>query len=398
MRGLLGAMAAVLIGLALFELTMQPSGSERFELAFIFIVMAAVSGLSAVFLPVLAGRSRKLIVTLLSLSLVSVGIAVVGLVVAASRMFFSDHDLALLLVVLGFGLLASLGFAASASSALTGDLRKMAATAHDVAEGNFEARTEVSRRDEVGELARDLDVMAERLEEAARATAAEDARRRSFFAAVGHDLRTPLASMRAAVEALRDGVAPDPDRYYRSMEQDLVALNSLVDDLFLLSRIEAGDVPVEASPTDINDVVDEAIEVLTPVANAKGVDVVLVSGPRVVVETAPEAVGRVIRNLLDNAIRHAPSNSRVEVTVARDRGVRVVVRDEGAGFSEAFIDGAFESFARSDSARSRATGGAGLGLAIARGFVESLGGEIWAEPGPGGLVAFRIPAAPGRSS
>lgn len=328
--------------------------------------------------------------TLLAVSLVSVVIAVLGLVIAASRMFFSDHDLALLLVVLGFGLIAALGFAVSASNALTGDLHKMARTAHEVAEGDFAARTGVDRRDEVGQLATDLDAMAERLEEAAQEAEQEDARRREFFAAVGHDLRTPLASMQAAVEALRDGVAKDTDRFYRSLERDIVALNALVDDLFLLSRIEAGDLHLDPTPTDLTDLADEAIEVLRPVALKRGVDVALSSPSRVVVATEPEAVGRVIRNLLDNAIRHAPGGSAVTVTVASGDGATVTVRDEGDGFSPDFVDSAFDSFSRSDASRTRATGGAGLGLAIAKGFVDALGGEIWAESGPGGVVAFRL--------
>ncbi|MGI9528096.1 MAG: sensor histidine kinase [Acidimicrobiia bacterium] len=390
MRILLGTIAAVLVGLSLFELTMQPSGAERIELAFIFVVMAVITGLAAAFLPMLAGRSRKLMATLLAVSLVSVVIAVLGLVIAASRMFFSDHDLALLLVVLGFGLIAALGFAVSASNALTGDLHKMARTAHDVAEGDFGARTGVERRDEVGQLATDLDAMAARLELAADEKEREDARRREFFAAVGHDLRTPLASMQAAVEALRDGVASDTDRFYRSLEQDIVALNSLVDDLFLLSRIEAGDLKLDQTATDLTDLADEAIEVLTPVALKHGVELSLRSPTRVVVTTEPEAVGRVIRNLLDNAIRHTPVGSQVTVTVASDGGATVTVRDEGDGFPADFVDSAFDSFTRSDRSRTRATGGAGLGLAIAKGFVDALGGEIWAESGPGGVVAFRL--------
>ena len=390
MRILLGAIAAVLVGLSLFELTMQPSGAERVELAFIFVVMAVITGLAAAFLPLLAGRSRRLMATLLAVSLVSVVIAVLGLVIAASRMFFSDHELELLLVVLCFGLIAALGFAVSASNALTVDLHKMARTAHEVAEGVFAARTGVERSDEVGQLATDLDAMAERLEEAAQEAVQEDARRREFFAAVGHDLRTPLASMQAAVEALRDGVAKDTDRFYRSLERDIVALNSLVDDLFLLSRIEAGDLHLDPTPTDLTDLADEAIEVLRPVALKRGVDVALSSPSRVVVATEPEAVGRVIRNLLDNAIRHAPGGSAVTVTVASGDGATVTVRDEGDGFSPDFVDSAFDSFSRSDASRTRATGGAGLGLAIAKGFVDALGGEIWAESGPGGVVAFRL--------
>ncbi|MGI9666099.1 MAG: sensor histidine kinase [Acidimicrobiia bacterium] len=392
MRLVLGAVALVLVGLAIFEFSMQPSGAERAELALIFIVMATITGLAALFLPMMAGRNKRLVATLFTLALVSVGIAVVGLVIAASRMFFSEHDLALLLVVLGFGLLAALGFAASASRSLTGDLKDMARTAHDVAAGDFSARTSVDRRDEVGDLARDLDAMAEKLEASAAETDLENTRRRAFFAAVSHDLRTPLSSMQAAVEALRDGVAPDPDRYFQSLESDLSALNSLVDDLFLLSRLESGDVFVDVAPTDLSDVADEALEVLRPVAHRKDLHLELVAERRVVLQTGSDAVGRVIRNLLENAIRHAPAASTVQVTVDGGDPAVVTVHDEGEGFPPDFIDKAFDSFTRTDEARTRAAGGAGLGLAIAKGYVDALDGSIWAEPGPGGTVAFSIPS------
>lgn len=391
MRAMLGAVAAVLGGLALFQITMQPSGSERVELGIIFIVMAIASALAAMFLPVVARRSRRLITTLFALSLISLVIAAFGLTVAASRMFFSDHDLTLVLVVLGFGLLASLGFALTASKALTSDLRRMANATSDVALGDLTARTNVDRVDEIGQLARGIDEMAERLEQASLEREHEDARRRQFFAAVGHDLRTPLASAQVAVEALRDGVAADPDRYYLSLQKDLNALHSLVDDLFLLARIQAGDMAFESTPTDITDVADEAIEVVLPVATKNDVRIVLVAPSRVVVDTGHEAVSRVLRNLLDNAVRHAPAGSTVRVEVDGRDGATVHVKDEGVGFDPDFIGEAFESFSRSDSARNRETGGAGLGLAIAHGFVTALDGDIWAEPGPGGKVAFRLP-------
>jgi signal transduction histidine kinase len=182
-------------------------------------------------------------------------------------------------------------------------------------------------------------------------------------------------------------------RYYDSLVRDLSVLHSLVDDLFLLARIQAGDVAIEVDLTDLTDVADEAIEVLHPVAVKADVDVQLDAPERVVARTGPEAVSRVIRNLIDNAIRHAPTGSVVTVSVNRDAGARVMVLDEGPGFSEEFLPFAFESFSRSDAARSRETGGAGLGLAIAKGFVVALDGEIWAEPGPGGKIGFRLPTS-----
>jgi signal transduction histidine kinase len=392
-RAFLAFVAAVLAGLALFQVTMQPSGSDRIELGVIFIVMAAVSATASILLPVVARRSQRLITTLFVLSVISLVIAGFGLMVTASRMFFSDHDLTLVVVVLGFGLLASLAFALSASKALTDDLTKMSDTASRVADGDLVARTGVSRADEIGQLAKGIDDMAQRLEEADETRAIEDERRRQFFAAVGHDLRTPLASAQAAVEALRDGVAADPERFYASLQRDLSVLHSLVDDLFLLARIQAGDVQIEWVHTDLTDVADEAIEVMHPVAVKADVEIRLDAPQRVVVRTGPEAVSRVMRNLIDNAIRHAPGGSTVTVEVTDAGGAAVMVLDEGPGFSATFLPFAFESFSRSDADRSRETGGAGLGLAIAKGFVSALDGEIWAEPGPGGKVGFRLPAA-----
>lgn len=392
MRIVLASLTAVLVGLALFEVTMQPSGSERLELAIIFLLMATVSGIAAAFLPLLARRSQRLIITLFALSLVSLVVASVGLAVAANRMFFSDHDLTLVLVVLGFGLVAAVGFAFTAARSLTADLARMSETARHVASGDLDARTGVERADEIGALAEELDELASQLQDATVARDLEDSRRREFFAAVSHDLRTPLASMQAATEALRDGVSPDPDRYLASLQTDIEILHTLVDDLFLLARIQAGDVPLDVQTTDITEVVDETVETLKPVAERRGVSVVLEADERVIVTTASAAVGRVVRNLLDNAVRHAPSGSTVSVSVTNGDGAVVVVSDEGSGFDPEFVDRAFESFTRSDSARTRDAGGAGLGLAIAHGLVTTLGGDIWIEPTDHGRVGFSIPA------
>jgi signal transduction histidine kinase len=118
------------------------------------------------------------------------------------------------------------------------------------------------------------------------------------------------------------------------------------------------------------------------------VQIRLHAGESSVITTGPVPVGRVIRNLLDNAIKHAPSGTEVTVTVEAPATVRVA--DEGPGFPPSFTEAAFEEFARADASRSRSTGGAGLGLTVARGLVEELGGRIWAEPGPGGVVTFTL--------
>jgi len=391
-RIILGSLTAVLIGLALFEVTMQPSGGERLELGIIFMLMATVSGIAAAFLPLLARHSQRLLTTLFALSFVSLVVASLGLLIAANRMFFSSHDLTLVLVVLAFGLVAGVTFAATAARSLTTDLSRMSDTARRVASGQPDARTGVNRADEIGSLARELDELARQLAVAAEERENEDARRREFFAAVSHDLRTPLASMQAATEALSDGVASDPDQYLASLQADITVLHSLVEDLFLLARIQAGDVQLNSQRVDVTELVDETIEIVTPVADRCGVSIVLNADRRVIVDTAPLAVGRVVRNLLDNAVRHAPRGSSVTVHVTDNRGATIVVSDEGSGFDPEFAERAFDSFARSDAARTRESGGAGLGLAIAHDLVGALGGDIWIHPGEGGVVGFSIPA------
>jgi signal transduction histidine kinase len=219
----------------------------------------------------------------------------------------------------------------------------------------------------------------------------EDARRR-LVAAVGHDLRTPLAALRAALEAVRDGVAPDPDRYLDAMVEDVEVLDRLIDDLFFASRVEAGTIELAVEEVDLGELLESAVEALAPVAAERSVGFSVGVAGSVPVRADPVALGRAVRNLLDNAIRHAPSGTEVDVAVEQGGGSVVVrVRDRGPGFPEDFTDRAFDPFTRPDPSRARSDGGAGLGLAIARGIVAAHHGSIWIEDAPGGRVAFRIP-------
>jgi signal transduction histidine kinase len=167
----------------------------------------------------------------------------------------------------------------------------------------------------------------------------------------------------------------------------------LVDDFFLLARIESGRLDLHPVPVDLTEVADEAVEALAPAATAAGVELALDASTHVRVHGNPTALGRVVRNLIDNAIRHAPAGSVVRVAVASEGRPSIRVLDEGPGFPPDFGDEAFARFTRADASRNRATGGAGLGLAIARGLVEAHGGRIWIEAPPGGRVAFELPAA-----
>ena len=275
--------------------------------------------------------------------------------------------------------------ASAVARPLTADLTAVSATASLVAAGDLSARTGIDRRDELGDAARALDEMIVKLE------ASED-ERRNLLAAIGHDLRTPLSSMQAAVEALQDGVAPDPAAYLRGVSLDLDHLTHLVDDLFLLSRIDAGRLDLSPADVDLAELADEAAEAVAPVAARRRIRVLVQAPGRLGVSGDPAALGRVFRNLLANALRHSPEDAEVRVELTRSGSqVKTLVIDQGEGFAEGIRTRAFERFVRADDSRNRGSGGTGLGLAIARAIVEAHGGTIAIEDGPGGRVRFALP-------
>lgn len=391
MRLVLTTAALIALGMAVFEVAMQPSASDRLGAALLFGLMAVGMAGAVLLLPRLAKRVSSLRYTIVLLGVTSLVVLVLALVAAGRQMFLSEHDLSLLMVLIGFALVSALAFGLTVSGPLTDDLARIGVTSSAIADGDLDTRTEVLRSDEVGRLALEVDRMADALEAAEEQRVNAEKARRAMFAAIGHDLRTPLASMRAALEALQDGLAEEPDRYLASLHADVDALARLVDDIFLLARLESGDVSFAPEIVDLTEIADEAIEVCRPIASTRDVTVRLEAHDRVLAVGESGAVARVVRNLLDNAVRHSPSGGQVVIEVANEMAAQCTISDQGAGFAPEFLNQAFERFTRDDASRVRSGGGAGLGLAIARGYVTALGGEIWAEPGPGGTVTFRLP-------
>lgn len=358
--------------------------------ALMFAGIAAVTAIVWALLRSAATRTRSLSGTMFVVSIGALFVVALAVVVAGNLMFLSGHDLHLTLVVLGFGVVLGALLAGAVAERLSRDLSRLRETAERVAGGDFSARADLDRPDEVGALSSAIDSMVERLDAADAERQRIETSRRTFLAAIGHDLRTPLTSARAAIEALQDGVASDPERFLGSISTDLTILSGLVEDLFLLSKIEADQLDLHLEPVDLTDLADTTLEAMAPVARKRNIGLRLDATSHVRVLAGELELARVLRNLVDNAIRHAPDASEVTVDVNSDQSsVTVRVTDEGPGFPPD-ID-VFQSFARGDSARTRETGGAGLGLAIARGIVQAHGGATWIEPGPGGSIAFRIP-------
>ena len=318
-------------------------------------------------------------------TLAVLAVAILMITVAAQAMFIEDHDLGLLMWVLIPAVTGAAMVAMLLARPVARDAKRICDAAMRVADGDLSARTGVQRNDELGEAAEMFDVMVDRLD-------AIEHERALMLSSISHDLRTPLAALRAAVEAIRDGVATDPDMYLTGMERQVRALSSLVDDLQLHSRLVSGTLALNRTRLDLRELADESIETLRPLAENRRVKLLLEATTRVTVDADGSQLARVIRNLLDNAIRHAPSDSVVLVQVEQvddDAILRVI--DQGDGFPADFRDRAFEPFTRADPARDTRTGTAGLGLSIARGIVTAHEGSLGLGDGPGGVVIIRLP-------
>jgi signal transduction histidine kinase len=220
----------------------------------------------------------------------------------------------------------------------------------------------------------------------------EDARR-GLVAAASHDLRTPLASLRLLVEAVDDGVAgEDRDRYLGEIRTHVAVLSDLIDDLFELSRIEAGDISWTMRRVELGDLIGDTVAAFRTSAEERGVHLAAeLPGEEVVAEADAEKVQRVLYNLIQNAIRHTPADGSVTVRAKGGPGeVEVEVADSGEGIPAGQNERVFDAFYRGDSARDG--DGAGLGLAISRAIVEAHGGRIWLEDAhPGTKVRFTLP-------
>lgn len=243
---------------------------------------------------------------------------------------------------------------------------------------------------------------AQRLASSRERERALESSRRELVAWVSHDLRTPLASLRAMAEALEDGVAEDPELYYKQMRYSVERLARMVDDLFELSRIQAGSIPLDTERVALDDLVSDCLATLGPLATAQSVRLTgrltgRSAGAITVTGSAPE-LSRALINLVANAIRHTGAQGTVNVSVVQSlTGVEVVVVDECGGIPETDFGRLFDVGFRSESARSPGTpnpAGAGLGLAITRGIVEAHGGTVKVANVPGGCsFTLRLPAA-----
>ncbi len=332
-------------------------------------------------------------------------VALVNVLVTALLMFFSTHDLTLLVVLTLFSLIVSLFFSFAVARSITSSIEKLSEGALQLADGDLSARVSAASKDEVAGLANALNTMAEELEKSFRRQGELEQARKDLIASVSHDLRTPLASMRAMVEAISDGVVSDQAtilRYASTLKSEVEHLSTLIDDLFELSRLDSGTIELQLRPSFIEEILDSSLDGMKAQISGRSLNLQSkLEGDIEPVLVDPHKIQRVLYNLIQNAIRHTPADGTI-VVEAQDTGqmVRIDVADTGQGIPEDDLDKVFDRFYRGEKSRSREYGGTGLGLAIARGIVESHGGRIWVEsrPGTGSRFSFSLPKVSSRGS
>lgn len=267
-------------------------------------------------------------------------------------------------------------------------LRVVSEGARRVGAGDLAHRVPVTSSDEIGDLARRFNEMAADLER-------QEALRQAMVADIAHELRTPLAVIRAQVEALQDGVFDYSEANLRPIHDQVLLLGRLVDDLRELALAEAGRLRLERSELDPRELVDRALTAFLADATESGVALSAVVAPDVPsVEGDPQRLEQVLGNLLSNAIRHTGPGGSVAVRVSVEgEWVAIAVEDSGSGIAPADLPHVFDRFYRADPARSKADGGTGLGLSIAKRLVEAHGGSVSvaSAPGEGSTFTVRLP-------
>ncbi len=328
---------------------------------------------------------------LAGLALVAVVLPLAAVLLSGVVMFHMGAQLKVLAVSVAAAAAGVVGALVLAHN-ITERLERVRRASARLAAGELAERAPEGGPAEIAELARSFNTMAGRLEEVFDA-------RRQLVAWASHDLRAPITSLQAMLEAIDDGVV-EPEHYLESLQGQVRLLGALVDDLFELACIDAGLAEVPVAATDLSALVVASSRRFELEARARDIALTtVVRNEAAEAHCVPERVERVLANLISNALRYTPAGGRITVSLTEGAGaVFVSVEDTGVGIAPESVERIFEPFFRDDPARTSSAGGAGLGLAIARGLIEAQGGRIWAEPPASGgtRICFALPQGTSR--
>ncbi|MGO4631434.1 sensor histidine kinase [Streptomyces sp. 2RAF24] len=355
------------------------------------ILLIAVFALAGAVCAGLAGaivlrlvRHRSVAVSLTVVAAVTVTAMLAGTLAVARAMFLSAHDLWVVTLVVAMASLVSLGTALVLGRWVVARSRALARAARDFGDDGSFSAPDGAATAELAALSRELAATSAKLDASRTRELSLEASRRELVAWISHDLRTPLAGLRAMAEALEDGMAADPARYHRQIRTEVERLTAMVTDLFELSRIHAGALTLSPSRMSVYDLVGDALSGADPLAREHGVRLVGEEVAAIPVEVDGKEMTRVLANLLVNAIRHTPADGTVAVAAERrDDAVVLSVTDGCGGIPDENLTRVFDTGWRGTEARTPPAG-AGLGLAIVRGIVEAHAGRAEVRNVPGG--------------
>jgi signal transduction histidine kinase len=371
------------------------------ELLTVIAVSAGIAAIVGFAAWLLLRRFARASITVHLVTVVVAAVAAVvgGVMVATQAMYLSDRDARIALVIA-----VTSGAVAVVTASLLGlEIARAARVLRAAAEGLGRGVPVERQPLPVGEFRAVLDELAAsdaRLRAARDEIERQEHARRELVTRIAHDLRVPLAGIRAQAEALQDGLAPDPDRYLAQIGAQVDRVDALVADLFAVSQIDAGTLRLRRERVSLADVASDAVAELRGLADGAGVTFEFAATGAGTVDGDAVQLGRAVTNLLANALQHTPGGGRVAVAVDElDGDVRLTVADGGPGFPAADLEHAFEAGWRGSDARSPhrldLTGGAGLGLAIVRGIARAHGGDATAAnaAGAGAVLTLTLPAA-----
>ena len=383
--------AVAVIGSLATSALLGMHASETAHIAASLVPAAVATVLAAATAPRLLSKASAS-TRMVAAAIIAIVVALANLAVLALDMVVGGHDARALLILLVYALGAGLTVALALARASAPAFARVGRTVEALGEGDLSARVgTLNAGPEMDALGRTLDEMAERLEHIRDRERQVETMRKDLITTVSHDLRTPLASLRAMVEAIDDGVVTDPSslgRYAVEMRKSVGQLSAMVDDLFELSQIEAGAIEVERRRIRLDEIVRSVMAAVEPHAAERGLALQADLDGAADAPCSPRMT-RVLQNLLMNAVRHTPADGSVSVLARRERDrIEVAIEDTGVGLADADLDRIFEPFYRADPARSGP--GAGLGLALAKRIVEGAGGRISAETKAEGGARFSV--------
>ena len=340
-----------------------------------------VGALGLITLRLLARYS--LVLQLIVVALATIVSVVSGMAAAASLMYVSDHDLTVFYFVAGVAGSVSLLMAGLLGRALVRDSRHLTLAAESLGRGEAVAAPERHSNTEFAALAGQLAATGERLQELRDREGRIDASRRELVAWISHDLRTPLAGIRAMAEALEDDMVDDHRRYYSQIRGQVDTLTAMVDDLFELSRIHSGTLRLTVQQVALYDLISDTVADLAPVAREKSLDLCFEGAMGLTIRADPGQLSRAVGNLVMNAVQQSAPGSAIVVSVTEHADGRAVisVQDDAGGIHPADLGRVFEAGWRGSEPRTPGgepaeRGRAGLGLAIVDGIVAAHGGEV----------------------